>query len=346
MSVKRDHLKRKKTVTRNSVDGSGSLESNRIIGKASLQIQDNGIINCHNCKQDFHYTDIDMEFKTFSSIKSLHANGVRWHCDTCLGNPVNIQTIRQEMDEFKKSVQNELSSVSAHFDSQIENQFKNFQSSFFSSFQSVQKETNEEIKSGYAAAVSKNLDTHEKTNKVMSELTQQVETLKINVESDINQKSENMVKEQLIKNVIIFKVPESQENEPDKAYQEDFNKVLDAIDPEKNLKRDDIVRFYRLEPKIKTTDTIRPIKVSLKNVELRNNILKLRNIYCKSGNETKQIFIAPDRTLQERENHKKLVAELKERKSKGEIDIMIRNGKIVSSQPFRYKPQDFWGERQ
>ena len=250
------------------------------------------------------------------------------------------------MDEFKKSVQNELSSVSAHFDSQIENQFKNFQSSFFSSFQSVQKETNEEIKSGYAAAVSKNLDTHEKTNKVMSELTQQVETLKINVESDINQKSENMVKEQLIKNVIIFKVPESQENEPDKAYQEDFNKVLDAIDPEKNLKRDDIVRFYRLEPKIKTTDTIRPIKVSLKNVELRNNILKLRNIYCKSGNETKQIFIAPDRTLQERENHKKLVAELKERKSKGEKDIMIRNGKIVSSQPFRYKPQDFWGERQ
>ena len=180
----------------------------------------------------------------------------------------------------------------------------------------------------------------------MTELTQKVETLKKNVESDINKKSEIQVKEHLLKNVIIFKVPESQETEPDKAYQEDFRKVLNAIDPEKKLKRDDIVRFHRLESKIKTNDTIRPIKMTLKNIELRNNILKLRNIYCKNNNEVKQIFIAQDRTLQERENHKKLVDELKERKLNGEKDIVIRNGKIVPFPPFRFKPQDFWGERQ
>ena len=83
--------------------------------------------------------------------------------------------------------------------------------------------------------------------------------------------------------------------------------------------------------------------MTLKNIELRNNILKLRNIYCKNNNEVKQIFIAPDRTLQERENHKKLVAELKERKLNGEKDIVIRNGKIVPFVPFRRNPQLFWG---
>ena len=331
---------------RDTADPGASTSADRNPGETSFQISNNGMLNGNDCKQDYHYSDIDMELETFLNIISYNSNGVRWHCDICLGNPVNLLSIRQEMDDFKRSVQNELSGISARFDSQIENQFKNFQSSFITSFENVRKKSNEEIKSGYAAAVSKNLDTHVKANKVMTELTHKVETLKKNVESDINKNSENKVKEQLLKNVIIFKVPESQETEPDKAYQEDFSKVLTAIDPEKNFKRDDIVRFHRLEPKIKTTDTIRPIKMTLKNVEIRNNILKLRNIYCKNGNEVKQIFVAPDRTLQEREIHKKLVTELKERKSNGENDIMIRNGKIVSVQPFRFKPQDFWGDRQ
>ena len=45
-----------------------------------------------------------------------------------------------------------------------------------------------------------------------------------------------------------------------------------------------------------------------------------------------EIYIAPDRTKLERAKHKKLVEELKERRSKGETSLVIRNGTIVQRQ--------------
>ena len=46
------------------------------------------------------------------------------------------------------------------------------------------------------------------------------------------------------------------------------------------------------------------------------------------------IFIVPDRTKFEREKHKKLVEELKERRSQGAKDLVICNGVIMSKLTF------------
>ena len=48
---------------------------------------------------------------------------------------------------------------------------------------------------------------------------------------------------------------------------------------------------------------------------------------------TGSIYIAPDRTKLERAKHRKLVEELKDRRSKGETSLVIRNGTIVQKQP-------------
>ena len=45
------------------------------------------------------------------------------------------------------------------------------------------------------------------------------------------------------------------------------------------------------------------------------------------------MFIAPDRTKFEREKHRKLVVELKERRSRGESGLIIRNGAVVTRPP-------------
>jgi len=42
------------------------------------------------------------------------------------------------------------------------------------------------------------------------------------------------------------------------------------------------------------------------------------------------VFIAPDRTKFEREKHRKLVSELRSRRSKGETNLVIRNGAITT----------------
>jgi len=41
------------------------------------------------------------------------------------------------------------------------------------------------------------------------------------------------------------------------------------------------------------------------------------------------VFIAPDRTKLEQKKHKRLIAELKERRSEGEENLIIRNGEIA-----------------
>ena len=43
----------------------------------------------------------------------------------------------------------------------------------------------------------------------------------------------------------------------------------------------------------------------------------------------KMVFVAPNRTKLEHKKHQRLMAELKERKSKGE-NLMIRNGQIIA----------------
>ena len=58
--------------------------------------------------------------------------------------------------------------------------------------------------------------------------------------------------------------------------------------------------------------------------------------------KTSYIFIHPDRTTQEQEEHRKLVTILRERKKKGEKNIFIKNGKITTYQPFRDDTQFNW----
>jgi len=51
------------------------------------------------------------------------------------------------------------------------------------------------------------------------------------------------------------------------------------------------------------------------------------------SNAFKQVYIAIDMTKVERERRKKVVAELKRRRSSGESNLTIRNGVIISCRP-------------
>jgi len=47
-------------------------------------------------------------------------------------------------------------------------------------------------------------------------------------------------------------------------------------------------------------------------------------------NSYKSVYLSPDRTKFERLKYKKLVEELKERRSKGETNLIIRNNTIIA----------------
>ena len=45
------------------------------------------------------------------------------------------------------------------------------------------------------------------------------------------------------------------------------------------------------------------------------------------------MYIVPDRTKLERTKHKKAVEELRQRRTKGETGLIIRNGIVIAKQP-------------
>ena len=98
---------------------------------------------------------------------------------------------------------------------------------------------------------------------------------------------------------------------------------------------------------VKSSDKTRTLIIKFHNIETRRKVLSSRNLFYEVENKPKiKIFIAPDRTPKQREEHKKVYEELKKRKEKGETDLYIKNGEILKyvkyPQPFRYSSQSNW----
>ena len=311
---------------------------------SGLTTDNNNRLSCHDCLNLFQISDIGMDRDMFLNILRLVNSGVRWHCSTCLRNPPQALSLQREMNDFKLIMKEQLCSISAQFNEQLDN----FERSISSKLDQCHESSDTVKKSitTYASKVSLNIDKQGQTIEAMDKLAKKVDYIKQNVEEDLVSKSEAKLKEIKSQNIMLFRLPESDHEALNKAYQEDFNNVLDVIDPNNKLEKPDILELHRI-PKVKTptTQTPRPIVVKLKSVELRNRMLQLRNLKCSKNNELFPVYTAPDRTKKEQQIHKELVNELKRRKSQGETDLFIRNGKLVEKQPFRLRPQEYWGDR-
>ena len=104
-----------------------------------------------------------------------------------------------------------------------------------------------------------------------------------------------------------------------------------------DIQAKDIVEIRR-----KGDKSITPRRIIMKFVkyEKKIEVLKLKDLFIGEV----RINIVHDRTINQQIQHKKLVAELKERRLNGETDIFIKNERIVQyRQPFRPTPQSFWG---
>ena len=72
---------------------------------------------------------------------------------------------------------------------------------------------------------------------------------------------------------------------------------------------------------------LRPVLFSIKDIEQRNILLSRSKNLRQSNGFLNNFFIAPDYTPQEREENRKLVEELRERKNNSEEWLTIRRGK-------------------
>ena len=295
-------------------------------------------LKCYDCKDEYHYDCANISFSLYKCITEAAEVGARWHCTTCLksASSPSRSTLQGNFENFKISMHEELKAISAN----VEKQLMSFKAQILDKQETCQK--------SYASAISKNLDKqHSETAQVVVELKKNVETLNNNVENEKIQKNEIKMRERKKNNLMMFKLPESPNQSPAEAFKEDFVNIMNIIDPKKSLSSTDVIDVFRIGEK--DASKTRPVVIRFSSTEKRNEMLQLRNLYCKTkDNSSKvQVFLAPDRTNKQIQEHKLLVDELNRRRNvEGETDIQIRNGKIMKrDQPFRFKPQDYWGCR-
>ena len=127
-----------------------------------------------------------------------------------------------------------------------------------------------------------------------------------------------VVEEELCKNVMVFGLCEDDNEEICTRVSEVFE----------SLGEKPRVEASRLGKKSKAA--IRPVKVTFSSSTIVQQILRKSANLCKSE-KFKNVYLSPDRTPEERAQHKELVLELK-RRTEAEKDkkLFIRGGKICS----------------
>ena len=87
----------------------------------------------------------------------------------------------------------------------------------------------------------------------------------------------------------------------------------------------------------------RPLLVCFECIDNKAVVVSRSYSLC-HHDQYKKVFVVPDRTKIERDEQKRLVTELKKRKSQGETGLMIKNGKIIVRS--RMEPQPHQSEEQ
>ena len=174
-------------------------------------------------------------------------------------------------------------------------------------------------------------------------LEAKVSELEAKIELNIEKKIEDMLDERLERekkknNLIIFGVPEAPDDNKNKQGAErkqydieKLEKLNDGLCDELNIETSMIDNIYRIGKVSTNTNRPRPICIKLKNASdkyrLLNNAKRLRE--AQSGWQ-KEVYISLDYTKHQRELRKKAMDELKIRRDAGELNLVIRNFKVVT----------------
>ena len=122
------------------------------------------------------------------------------------------------------------------------------------------------------------------------------------------------------KNVIIYNMPEATDHAADKVSFLALCKTVFNLDVL-------VTRVIRLGKRQESKH--RPLLVCFAHEDVKTTVISRSNL-LRHHDKFERVFIAPDRTKFEREKHAKLVNELRERKTKGETNLIIRNGCIIT----------------
>ena len=320
-------------------------------------------LKCGYCRKQFHPFCENVSIEAYNTYNDLNMNaqGFNWFCNNCdsiflKGPQLNIM---EDLKELKSTFNKKLNNLEAMIKNSVETQqskldeintnvnkdelYPKLEETIDHKFKQIEENIenqNSSIKtqmSSYADILTKNNQETTKTEQAIKTISKGMESLQTNLtrEKEIKQRKEKA------NNLCIFNIPESTKTSEKEQQLDDKLKIKSVIDPNSEIPKGKIEYIRRVSNKV--DGKTRPIIIKFKCLETRNKILKMRDlVYEDTDNQTK-IYIHPDRTKQQQEENKKLREKLHEIRNSGE-NAVIRNGKIVITQPFRKSSQEPWDD--
>ena len=151
-------------------------------------------------------------------------------------------------------------------------------------------------------------------------------------------------------NLILFGLPECTSDSSTTCIKDDYSKVKHLYEDHLNLSSNDIINVVRLGLKSDNSNKTRPLLIKCTNENKKWEFLRAsKNLKFCQDHKSVQIWATPDHTTKEKDERKKLIKTLKERKQNGETNLTICNNKIVikasensMDEPFHGTAQSFW----
>ena len=127
-------------------------------------------------------------------------------------------------------------------------------------------------------------------------------------------------------NLIVYNLAEPSGQSATERIKLDSEKLAHLFHSEFHIENIEITKCIRLGKP--NQDRARPVLITIPNANVRSTILRNASSLRKTE-KFENVFISPDMTVKEREEAKKLRAELQRRRSQGEQNLVIRRGKII-----------------
>ena len=166
-----------------------------------------------------------------------------------------------------------------------------------------------------------------------------MEEVRNEVREEIKEQNEREKKKN---NIVMYNMEESTKAERDERLKEDYEACGEIISGELGMTNVEIVEVSRLgkveeaSGNTRRSQKPRPVLVKLRNPGEKWGVIAQGKRLKNSENEkVKNVFIAPDLTLKEREHEKKLREELQKKKDNGEMGWYIKKGELRRNENFQ-----------
>ena len=212
-----------------------------------------------------------------------------------------IESQKQTIEEFNGTVARLKHHITESVQKSVE---ASVDKSYSTVVQSVQNSVESSVQKSYSSVVQSQMDN--------GGATFGTETLKSVAKQVI-------VEEELSRNVMVFGLPESGD--------EDLSlKMAEVFEHLEEKPRFEATRLGKMK-----SDAVRPVKVVLFSTTIAQQILhKSRKL--RESEKHRTVFLSPDRTAEEREKHRELVAEIKRRTAEEpQKKHFIKAGVVVSN---------------